>query len=244
MKTSYAQRIRRLIQDLPNGSVVTLKLFPPSWPRTVITRELSRLADEKALERVKRGAYSKSTQTRFGPLRSTPLEVLSHEVSGDPNKCFGGLFLYNNLGLTTQVPSVIEIINNKSSYKLKIGPQDVRYVKIRPKITAGTKPYVILLEVLKNSNSISDSDTERTWKWVLHSIDGMNEKEKRMLVKISMDYPPRVRALLGLVFSKMNHPDLARALKKTLNINSHFSAGRLSETLREPANDLKAWRLK
>jgi len=240
MGISYAEKMRRQIEELPSGGVITIEMFPSTWPRNAVTRTLSRLAKEGVIERVKKGVYSKVKQTRFGKVSSTPLEILATEVIENDNKCFGGLFLFNNFGLTTQIPSVIEILNNKSSYISKIGETTVRYVRIRPQINKNTKKYIPILEVLKSAKSIPDSSIEKTFEWILKELRSLDEKRAEDLIKISLDYPPRVRAILGNLFRSERKIMLADKLKQTLNENSTYKAGQIVTLLK----NTQEWRLK
>jgi predicted transcriptional regulator of viral defense system len=240
MDMSYAEKIRGKIEILPSGKVITIKMFPSTWPRNATTRALSRLAKDGFIERVKKGVYSKVKKTRFGKVSSTPLEILATEVVENDNKCFGGLFLFNNFGLTTQVPSVIEILNNKSSYTSKIGATTVRYVRIRPQINKNTKKYIPILEVLKSSKSIPDSSIEKTFEWLLKELRSLDEKRLKELIKVSLDYPPRIRAILGNIFQSERKRMFADKLKHTLNQNSTYKAGQITTLLK----NTKEWRLK
>lgn len=240
MSRSYAEIIRNKIEEMSSGSVITIDSFPSQWPRNVITRSLSRLTKEGIIERVKKGIYSKTKQTKFGKVISSPLEILAKEIEQDESKCFGGLFLFNNLGLTTQVPNVVEILNNKSSYKVKLGETNIRYVRIRPKITKSSNKYIIFLEVLKNSKIIPDASVIHTFEWINRELKKLSEKNLNELIKISLDYPPRVRALLGSLFMGLKKSNFAKKLKATLNNNSVFNVGEIFIHLKD-ADD---WRMK
>lgn len=240
MEVNYTDSIRRKIIEMRSGAVITANTFPSRWPRTAVLRALSRLSKDGLIERVKKGVYSKVKETRFGRVQSTPLEILSKEVTEDENKCFGGLFLFNNLGLTTQVPSVIEILNNKSSYVAGLGETTVRYVRIRPLINKKTKRFVRILEVIKESKKIPDSNIEKTLSWILKEIQKMSESELKGLTKLSFDYPPRVRAILGSILQEYKKTRLVDKLENTLNKNSSYKVGRIAYLLK----NAKAWRLK
>lgn len=239
MSKSYSQQIREIINELPPGGVITLQMFPSVWSREAVLRSLSRLCKEGVIERVKIGIYSKNKVTRFGNVVATSLEVLAREVHEDDNKSFGGLFLFNNLGLTTQVPTTIEILNNKSSYKIDLGSTLVKYVRIRPKITRETKTHIMFLEVLKNSKSIPDSDSDNTYKWINKKLIELDQNELKKLVTICLEYPPRVRALLGnLLESK--EKKLSNKIKATLKTTSYYRIGRIVELL----SNAEEWRLR
>lgn len=236
---SYSSEIKKKIENMKSGAVITANSFPSSWPRNAVTRTLSRLNEEGLITRVKKGVYSKTKKTRFGNVSATSIEIIANEIKNDDNKCFGGLFLYNNLGLTTQVPKVIEILNNKSSYVQDLNSIKIRYVKIRPRIEKSTKPYITLLEVFKNLGDIPDSSVGHIYKWVNKKIDELEEKELKKLYKISLDYPPRVRAMLGCLLS-IREKTLSEKIRKTLNVNSSYRVGSIVNYL----ENVDLWRLK
>jgi len=157
MITNKTKLVRRAIKKLKVGEIVTPDDFP-SISRNTIHQIFSRISKEGLLVRVKAGTYSRCEETRFGLAKSTSLMVLSHEIEKDANKCFGGLFLLNQFGLTTQVPNVIDVLNNKSRYQTKIGGTKVRYSLIRAKINKKTKQHIMTLEIIKKIGKIPDGD--------------------------------------------------------------------------------------
>lgn len=237
---NYSSKISSIIEELPVGSPITVDMFPSKWPRNAVTRALSRLSEKGQIVRIKRGVYSKIKKTRFGEVAATPLEVLAKEVEDDENKCFGGMFLFNNLGLTTQVPTTIEILNNKSSYSVKVGETSVKYVRIRPRIDQKTKPFIAILEVLKSSKSIPDSSVSDTLKWILKTTKGLDEGGLKKLVRISLEFPPRVQALLGCLLEAQKKETLSEKLLQSLNDNSTYRVGQIADSL----ENHKKWRLK
>jgi len=239
MNMQYSTEIRKIVDQKQAGGMLTLDDFPEEWPRNTVTQILSRIVDEGKLERVKRGVYSKVTETRFGKLKSSSIEVLANEIKADDNKCFGGLFLFNNLGLTTQVPTTIEVLNNKSSYKLKVGSTLVRYVRIRPKITKENKQLIMYLEVLKNSKKIPDGSASRTYEWLEKRIDSYSYIEIKKLVELSLEYPPRVRAMLGSLL-EMQNQNFAYEIERSLKNNTPYSIGYIAEYFM----NRDRWRLK
>jgi len=238
MKDKIATSIFKRINKMPAGAVITPDSFPESWSRKAITKALSRLQKKGVIVRLQNGIYSKSKETRLGPASSFSIEIISLKIEQSQDKCLGGLFLYNKLGLTTQIPSVIEVLNNKSSYNTKLGNTLIRYVRIRPRITEQTKNLILILEVIKNVKLIMDSELKTTVRWILQAIKGLNKQERKLLVAVSMDYPPRVCAILGNILSSIDR-SLSDKLRKGLNPNSVYRVGRIADNLK----DSKKWRL-
>jgi hypothetical protein len=238
MKTNQTAMIRRKIQSLTPGEILTPDDFP-NILRNTANKILNRLSDEGAIVRLKRGVYSSCKNTRFGQVKATPLQALSQEIVRDNNKCFGGLFLFNQLGLTTQVPATIEILNNRSSYLATVGNTRVRYIRIRPKITRYTKEAIQYLEVIKKVAHIPDGNVMKIIAWLRNELRKSDSKKIKKLILTAEEYPPRVRAILGALLEDIDHV-LAKKLKKSLNSNSFYSVG----TVTNQIENHHFWRLK
>lgn len=233
MDKGYTKLIVSKINLLKVGGVITSANFP-NVPRASVVTILNRIAKkDENIERVKRGVFIKVKKTKYGLAKPTPLEILMHEIGHDDNKCFGGTFLFNQLGLTTQVPSTIEVLNNKSSYKIRVGNTTIRYSKIRPKIEKNNKACIALLEVIKKITSITDSNLQYTVRWLKKSIEDLTLPQLKQLVNTAYSYPPKTRAILGTLLS-IQHPASAKKIKLTLKNNSYYTIGELSEYLFEP----------
>jgi predicted transcriptional regulator of viral defense system len=238
MSTNQTALIRRKIRYLSVGDVLTPESFP-HVNRNTVNKILTRLVEEGTLARLKRGRYSPCKNTRFGKAKATPLQVLNQEIAHNDDKCFGGLFLFNQLGLTTQVPTTIEILNNQSSYLSNIGNTRIRYVRIRPKITRSRKDAIQLLEVIKEIVNIPDGDISKTILWLNDRLQNGEQKKIKQIVSTSEEYQPRVRAILGALLEQVSC-DLSKKLKKSLNKNSFYHVGILAEYI---ANH-QSWNLK
>jgi len=112
-------------------------------------------------------------------------------------------------------------------------------MRIKPKITKENKQLIMFLEVLKNSKKIPDGSANRTYEWLQKRIYSYSSSEITILVDLSMDYPPRVRTMLGsLVEDKYSNE--AFKLEKTLKNNTHYSIGYIAEKFAKRDK----WRLK
>lgn len=102
---SEAAVIRQVVQDAPVESWLRRRDFTGS-DRAVETA-MSRIAANGELLRIRKGLYWKGRQTRFGITRPTPLQT-ALEVAGEGSGP-AGVAAAAALGLTTQVPSVVEV---------------------------------------------------------------------------------------------------------------------------------------
>ena len=238
MNVNQTALIRKAVKKLKVGDVVTVDDFP-KIPRITAHQILHRLSNEGLLVRVKRSVFSRCEETQYGLAKSSALMILSQEIESDDNKCFGGLFLLNQLGLTTQVPTVIEILNNRSRYHIKIDGTRVNYSKIRPQINKKNKAHIMLLEVVKKINEIPDGDIKKTIKWLRNKLAELDKKSLQSLANTANDYRPRVRAILGNLLQTIN-TEISDKLKKTLKQSSYYRVGEIASYLENAAE----WNLK
>ncbi len=102
---SEAAVIRQVVQDAPVESWLRRRDFAGS-DRAVETA-MSRIAANGELLRIRKGLYWKGRLTRFGTTRPTPLQT-ALEVAGEGSGP-AGVAAAVALGLTTQVPAVVEV---------------------------------------------------------------------------------------------------------------------------------------
>lgn len=102
---STAEAVRRHVARIPVRSFVRPAAIAGS--RRAVECEMSRLAAEGELVRVRKGLYWKGPKTRAGMPLPRPIEV-ALEVAG-PGAGPAGVSAAHALGLTTQVPSVEQV---------------------------------------------------------------------------------------------------------------------------------------
>jgi len=103
-EASVAGAARRRVERAKPGTFFRRRDFEGT--DRAVESALSRLAAEEELVRVRKGLYWRGKKTRFGMTRPTPLEV-ALAVAG-PGSGPAGVAAAHHLGLTTQVPSVVE----------------------------------------------------------------------------------------------------------------------------------------
>ena len=127
--------------------------------------------------------------------------------------------------LTTQVPKNIKIACRDKRIVTKIGNIQVRSVKSYVDVSNDNYYLLELLDVLKDFKTIPDTDKTQTINFMLQKINQLSIKEKEKLLKIALKYPPRVRAFLGALLSKINSTATYIDLKKSINPLSVFDFG-------------------
>jgi hypothetical protein len=111
---------------------------------------------------------------------------------------YSGIMLLNGLGLTTQVPNIVEVVTNNESSRLRevfVGTQRVRLRRARTTVTAENADALAILDVF---NRIDPQKVEiADWSGVAEYIRENNLTIKKIM-KYSAYYPAKaVRNLMN-----------------------------------------------
>ena len=99
-----------------NEPILTTEINYKSYSRPWIFKEMNRLCESGSVVHYDKGVYYIPTQTSFGQSLLNPLRVIEKKYLSDNGKvfgCFSGISLLNKMGISTQVPSTLEIYTTK-----------------------------------------------------------------------------------------------------------------------------------
>ena len=233
-----ATQVREYVDQLADGSVFKYEdLNRISHNKVAIAKILSRLTKENKINRIEKGIFYKAKKTRFGILNPEIEEIIKSEIKSD-GKITGyisGAFSYNKLGLTTQIPNVIEIVTEKRKPSKIIGGIKIKYIQGTLKFTKSNVKYLQILDALKNIKKIPDSNLEDSYKILKKHIKSFKNKKK--FLDFGLESSPQTRALIGAILSEVSDLDLTN-LEKTLNELTTFKLGI------EQIKDKKRWHIK
>jgi len=159
-EASVAGAARRRVERAKPGTFFRRRDFEGT--DRAVESALSRLAAEEELVRVRKGLYWRGKKTRFGMTRPTPLEV-ALAVAG-PGSGPAGVAAAHHLGLTTQVPSIVEVaVPGKT-------PDPIRGIRFRSRPFSRrerrlTPTEIAVLEVLRDPRT-----AEASWPLVVERI--------------------------------------------------------------------------
>ena len=128
--------------SLPEGGVLSPKVFLHLGRRAAIDQALSRLSREGKLLRVARGTYVAPVSSRFGVRSPAPEKVVQSMAAQNGEVVVPhGASAANALGLTRQVPIREAYLTSGRTCKLRLGRSTV-LVKHVPRwmLTLGTSP--------------------------------------------------------------------------------------------------------
>lgn len=132
-----------------------------------IRQTLTRLTQRGGLERYAQGVYYIPQMTPFGKSKLSAKKVYELKYITNNKEIYGyysGLILENTLGLTTQMPNIIEIVTNNESSRVRevqIGTQKLRLRRSKVKITAKNVRTLQFLDLLSRKTWKTFSDNEK-----------------------------------------------------------------------------------
>ena len=138
---------------------ISFNNFSKPW----INKQLAKYVETGELIRFDKGVYYVPKKTILGPSKLNPQKVIERKYINNKDGYYSGASFLNQLGLSTQVPNVIEIYTNNESAKVReinVGSIKVILRKARTTINSSNVAVQSFLELM-NSVSPSFFDEER-----------------------------------------------------------------------------------
>jgi len=219
---SIAQTIQNTVEAMPAGQIFGYQELPSyaKSPNAVI-KAISRMVSDKRLERFSKGKFYVPKKGLFGIRKPSDGELIRSMLykNGRLRGYVTGLSLYNQLGLTTQVPRTITVSYNGGRQEKEFGTICIKTIVTRIPIQEKDVKLLQYLDALKDIKKILDSDVNLTIKIIRRYISELSDREQGRLLKLAQNYySPQVRALVGLLFTSLKLPvpgSLARSLNPT-----------------------------
>lgn len=148
----------RFGENTPIFTEEILRAFEGVPKRTVFYR-LEKAVEGGSLAKAGRGVYYVPTETIIGPSVLPPIKIVEKAYLTDGENVYGywsGLMLENQMGLTTQNPSVLEIVTNRATKRVRrFGPyagyKDVVIRQPRVEVTKDNVEVLMLLDLVTSS---------------------------------------------------------------------------------------------
>ncbi len=178
-----------------NEPILTCEIQFNNYSKPWIYKELNRLCETEEIKRFEKGIYYIPKKSPFGSSLLNPTKVVEKKYIKKNEQTFGyyaGYYLLNLLGLSTQVPNIIEIYSNNESSKVReveVGSQKIRVRKPRVDITTENAPVLTFLELM-NVIDVQSLDEEKK-NIIIKYIENHNIS-RNDITKYSPSYPDRV----------------------------------------------------
>jgi hypothetical protein len=241
LQMKVAEKIERKIRRMPEGATFKYQqLDIEANEYSAAAKAIERLIVKGIIKRVTTGVFYKPKQTIFGELLPRETEIIKPYLYEQGNRIayITGIVLYNNLGLTTQVPKTVKIACRSKRIFINSGSLKAKPVKSYVDVTDENYYLLEILDVLKDFSKIPDLDKESGIQFLKGKLKNLTEREINLLVKYALKYPPRVKAFLGAlleeIFSQENYN-----LKQSLNPLTTYDFG-LNKQLATSSN----WNIK
>ncbi len=231
---NIAKKIEKIISGFENGNTFTYKdLNIKKEEYAAAAKTLERLIKKEIIKRISTGVFYKPKQTVFGELKPDEEKIITPYLFKDGKRIayITGLLLYNKMGLTTQIPKNISIASSKK--RIYISKGNIKASAVRSYVDVTDENYKLLeiLDAIKDFKKIPDLDKKSAIIILQSKILELNNKQKKELIKIALEYPPRVRAFLGALIEEIDNRTNVKILNESLNPLSEYKLGITKEIL-------------
>jgi len=207
------------INRLPKGFVFTYDHFMKEVnSREAVIKALNRMVSKGKLAKLSKGRYYKPERSVFGVLEPEQYQIVKDLIEKDskPIGYVTGYGIYNSLGLTTQISSVIQIGRSTPRPSLKRGRYRISFVTQKNRITKENIPLLQILDAVKYIKKIPDTTVAKASVRLISIIEGLDVKDQNRIVRLAKKYPASTRALLGAILEYILG-NQNRELMNTLN---------------------------
>jgi len=231
---NIAKKIEKKIDTIESGNTFTYKdLDIKKEEYSAASKSIERLIKKDIIKRISTGVFYKPKQTVFGELKPDEEKIITPYLfkNGKRIAYISGLLLYNKMGLTTQIPKEISVASNKKRIYISKGNIKAKAVKSYVEVTEKNYKFLELLDALKDFKKIPDLNKKSAISILSRKISELNKKQIKELIKIALEYPPRVRAFLGALLENLNANINTKSLDDSLNPLSEYELGLTKDIL-------------
>jgi hypothetical protein len=188
--------------------------------KDTIVKTLNNFVAKGKIAKLFKGKFYKPEVTEFGELLPSLYQIVKDFIEKD-GKLIGyltGYSVYNELLLTTQIASIIQIGTNQYRRPLKRGNYKILFVLQPNKITRANFHFLQILDAVRFVRSIPATTTDEACKRLIQIFKELTAEEQAKITNLALNYTDYVRALCGAIL-EMNNADksLLALLNKSLN---------------------------
>ena len=160
-----------------------------------IRQALTRLKKQGLIERYAQGIYYIPSVTILGKSLLNVKDVYEKKYITDGRSTYGyysGLILENAVGLTTQMPNVVEIVTNNESSRLReieLGNQRLRLRRGRTVITSANAGVLQFLDLINQIDTTLLTAENRRYLIYYAGLQGLQKTDISQYISL---YPSRV----------------------------------------------------
>ena len=188
---------------------------------------LERQRKKGIIKKLSKGVFYKPKMTAFGEKKPSEEQILKPYLysNGERVAYLTGTYLYNQMGLTTQIPTTIQIASRDKRIFINRGTVKATPVKSYVDVSEENYKLLGLLDALKDLKQIPDVDINQAGIILKNQIGSLDNKQLTALIEYALKYPPRVQALLGALLSDIGKKEKTKELMEGLNPLTVFKLG-------------------
>jgi hypothetical protein len=212
--------IKNTINKFPLGFVFTADdfLITAENPKGV-SKILNDFVAQSYLRKLSKGRFYKPKIWKFVELPLDTYQIVKDLLVKD-GKLIGyitGYSAFNDLLLTTQVPSVLQIGMRKEKKAIVRGIYRIHFIKQENTITKETIPLLRLLDCLRFFKIIPNTTPDTVCQRLLYLLKELDEQQIAKIKKLAPKYTPQTTALLGAMLENLYPNEDTSTLFKKLN---------------------------
>ncbi len=217
LSASIASTVQRQIAALGEGQVFAIRM--EGQTEGAYFKALSRMVKAGNLVRLGKGKYYKPKKSRFGVLRLSETEIVK-TLTQRRGKTVGyltGNALYNQWGLTTQVPNKLIIARRSRLPEKEISGYKVKFAVRAFPFKDADVTMLQLLDALTDIRQIPDTSPVTVVPLLVARMKELNASQLDRLTRLALEYPPSTRALLGTILDTYFPEQKTELLRASLN---------------------------
>lgn len=178
-----------------NEPIFSEEINYESYSKAWIYKEMNKLCAEGSVIRFDKGVYYIPTQTLLGKSIINPRKIIEKRYIRSAERVYGyygGQVLLNKLGLSTQMPNMLEIYTNNESSRVRdidVGNQRIRLRRSRVNINDVNAAVLCFLELM---NTISANDLDENAVSILTEYVTSQNIKRKDITRYAPEYPDKV----------------------------------------------------
>jgi hypothetical protein len=235
--------IKNTINRFPIGFVFTAEDFPlPVEKQNTVTKVLNNMVSAGIIKHLCKGRFYKPQLSKFGELPPDTFQTVKDliEKNGKTIGYLTGYSIFNNFGLSTQIPATLQIAVRKEKKPVVRGNYRISFIIQQNTITKENIPVLQLLDCLRFFKNIPDAMPDEICRRLLVLFKELAPEQINTAKRLAVKYPPSTIALLGAILETNNENEDTTVLYKALNHQSSYKLDISSQLL----FNQKKWHIK
>ncbi len=230
------------INRLPKGYVFTYAdITTEVNKKEAVIKALNRMVKAGKIAKLSKGRYYKPETGPFGKLLPDRKQIVKDLLENN-DRTIGyltGYSIYNELGLTTQMSSIIQIGRNKVRNAFKRDRYTITFIRQENKVNKENIPLLQILDCIRYIKKIPDTSIENSSKRLMAITKGLSDADIASMTRLVQKYSSATRALYGAIIEQLGYEELSLQIFKTLNPITKYNFNGVDKVL----SNTKKWNI-